>query len=648
MCNNVEYNISIAPGETIQLSIVAVGQVEGTTLATAYSRLIIPYKQQLDNVHPHLSQLEARQLLQRSCTQVEYTIHTPVQDQTLVIATKDISNEDVSLNLEAYRNYVVVYGVWIPLPLQEKEIPLYIHIKTKPCPLGYVYSNDTLKCECLHLITTAGLHCNINNQSVIRSGTVWVNATNNAAILHYYCPMGYCNPHEIEISLTSPEEQCSYRRSGTLCGECRGNLSQLLGSSYCKECSSIWVLLVIPLTIISGLLLVVFLITFDITVATGTINGLIFYANMVRASNAIYFSVKTSPITDICNVFIAWINLDVGIEICFYDGLNGYFKTLFQLAFPIYICTLATGIIISSHYSSRAARLSGNNAVQVLATLFLLSYSKSIRFLITALSFTTLTIDYYNNGTSVPKSVWLYDGNVDYLQDKHIALFLIAIFILVTASFPYTAVLILIPWLQTKSHHRWLAWVWKMKPLFDAYTGPYKKKHRYWTGLLLLLRIVFYGIFSLNISGNPSIDLLATAILMVLTIAYSLLVGSVYKSKVLGILEWSFLLNLTLLSICSLFAIVNGQNQEIITNTSVIVAMGIFGGIFVYHIYKRIMSLKATKRCVKKHKTKPVLDSEENTGKEKKITAVTTHVISISDLDEPLLEADGPNFSHKS
>ena len=42
----------------------------------------------------------------------------------------------------------------------------------------------------------------------------------------------------------------------------------------------------------------------------------------------------------------------------------------------------------------------------------------------------------------------------------------------------------------------------KLKPLFDAYTGPYKDKHHYWTDLLLI-HIGLFIMFSTNMSGDP-------------------------------------------------------------------------------------------------------------------------------------------------
>ena len=61
--------------------------------------------------------------------------------------------------------------------------------------------------------------------------------------------------------------------------------------------------------------------------------------------------------------------------------------------------------------------------------------------------------------------------------------------------------------LQYRSRYRILAWVRRLKPLFDAYTGPYKDKHRYWPGLLLVVRVALFLVFSVNVFGDPAISL---------------------------------------------------------------------------------------------------------------------------------------------
>ena len=136
---------------------------------------------------------------------------------------------------------------------------------------------------------------------------------------------------------------------------------------------------------------------------------------------------------------IAWLNVDQRIESCLYSGLDSYVEMWLQFCFPLYIWLLVTVIIVFSHYSTLISKLSGKNAVQVLATLFLLSYTKVLRLVIDAVSFTTIT---YPDGYT--KAVWLYDGNTDFLKGKHIPLFIATVLLLVLLSAPYTLSLICI------------------------------------------------------------------------------------------------------------------------------------------------------------------------------------------------------------
>ena len=636
-CDSVEQNVRAVPGQTIELSVIAVGQRYGITLATVQSRLMIPYANMPNMIYPHISELQTRQQAYRTCTKLEYSVYAPTGDQDLLLSTKDISDDAALYELETFKK---LSGSTY-LPEFSSEVPLITHINLLDCSLGFIFNQTTLECVCHLYLEHGGIQCILRNQTIQRSGTVWVNATNNTITIHRHCPLGYCDTEPMELPLTTPSDQCSFERSGILCGECRGNLSQVLGSLDCKECSNFWLFLVIPLTVVSGIILVLFLMNLNLTVSTGAINGLIFYANVVRANNAIFFNSQTLTITSISSVFIAWINLDLGIEVCFYDGLDAYAKTIFQLAFPLYICAIMVIIIVSSHYSTIAAKLSGRNAVQVLATLFLLSYSKMIRLVITTLSFTEITIQHYPNDTNTSRIVWLYDGNVDYLQGKHIALFLIGILILVLVSLPYTTILIFSQCLERKSHYKGMSWVWKIKPLLDAYTGPYKNKHQYWTGLLLLVRVILYAIFSLNFAGDPAINLLAMCITMLLILAYVAVIGRVYKLKSLNVLECTFLFNLAILSASTLFALHTNRNQEVVINISVILTFVLFCVILVQHMYKRI---KATRlftrykdRLKKRAKSfrKSIREQEEEPTQE---STVTWQVVCVNDLNVPLIE----------
>ena len=70
------------------------------------------------------------------------------------------------------------------------------------------------------------------------------------------------------------------------------------------------------------------------SIAAGTFSGLVFYSNIVGVNRTIFLPVRS---TNALSVFIAWLNLDFGIETCFYDGMDAYSKIWLQFAFPVYI-----------------------------------------------------------------------------------------------------------------------------------------------------------------------------------------------------------------------------------------------------------------------------------------------------------------------
>jgi len=247
-------------------------------------------------------------------------------------------------------------------------------------------------------------------------------------------------------------------------------------------CSNTYILLFIPFAL-AGVALIILMLKCNLTVSTGTLNGLIFYANIVQANHAVFFPLgKSDAFSSFLSVFIAWLNLDLGVEVCFFKGPDAYIRTWLQFVFPIYIWILVGLMIFSSRYSILIARLSGSNTVSVLATLFLLSYAKLLRTIIAAISFTTLTDS--NGKTS---AVWQLDGNIPAMNTAHIPLVLMSILTLVIYVVPLTILVLLSPCLQARSGHHLLRWVNKIKPLLDTYQGPYRDKFRYWTGLLLSL-----------------------------------------------------------------------------------------------------------------------------------------------------------------
>ena len=116
------------------------------------------------------------------------------------------------------------------------------------------------------------------------------------------------------------------------------------------------------------------------------------------------------------------------------------------------------------------------NPAATLATLILLSYTKLLQAVINILSFTILK---YPNGSQ--KAVWLPDANVQFLEVKHVPLFLVAL-TLVSLGLAYTVLLITWQWLlklpETRITCSWIRSA-KLNSFIDTYHVPYNAKYHY-------------------------------------------------------------------------------------------------------------------------------------------------------------------------
>ena len=478
-CSQSDVTVSAYPGEAFSVSLVAVGQRNGivpSLIQSSYNR-----------TGATIGDLQHAQSANNTCTPLYYTVSS--------------TNPLVAMTLLADG------------PCLDLGESLYVNIHLKPCPIGFALSETSKQCSCEERLQKYTNSCDIDDLTVTidvdENAWVGLARTANGTILHPHCPFDYCKSHSIRFTQNDTDFQCNNHLRGLLCGGCRLGLSLTLGSSHCLQCSNAYLLLLVVFAI-AGIALVVLLLVCKLTVAVGTINGLIFYANIVAVNQSVFFpSGDTNVVLDILRVFIAWLNLDLGIQTCFYDGMDAFTRTWLQFIFPVYIWALVCTVIILCYYKTWAVQIFGRNPVAVLATLFLLSYAKLLHTIITALSF---TFPEYPDGSEV--AVWLYDGNIGYLKDKHIPLFLVSMTVLLLLFLPFTLVLSLGQWMQAHSKIRLFSWIndHRVKAFLDAYHGPFRKEHRYWSGLLLVFRSCLFLVFAFNALGNPDVNLLAIII----------------------------------------------------------------------------------------------------------------------------------------
>ena len=206
------------------------------------------------------------------------------------------------------------------------------------------------------------------------------------------------------------------------------------------------------------------LFVLNLTVTDGTINGFILYANIISVNTPMFFT-ELNHFTP-AYTFISLANLDLGIQTCFYNGMDEYAKMWLQLAFPFYLIFIATLIIITSRYSTKIQRLTARRALPVLATLFLLSYTKILRIVSSVLfSYSTIT----HLPSKHTTLVWSVDANVPQFGVRFTILLIVCL-ILFLILVPFNVIL-----LFTRALSRFRL-INKFKPLLDAYQGPYNDK----------------------------------------------------------------------------------------------------------------------------------------------------------------------------
>ena len=491
------------------------------------------------------------------CTKIKYTIQHK-------------SGKDCDLYIKAVPKYKQGYST-----SPQEAITEIFYVTLLPCPTGFTLLKSDGLCQCDPVLVQIGLvkDCNINDQTILHQPNSWITGTtiNDS---HTYnvsspCPFDYCLPYASYINLSNPDSQCQFNRTGILCGQCQQGLSAVLGSSQCKMCSNIYFFLIIPIAI-AGIGLVMLLFIFNLTVTDGDINAFLFYVNIVSINTPVFFPNERF----IIYALISLANLDLGIEMCFYRGMDDYAKMWLQLTFPAYLIMIATTLIIASCYSTRMQRLTAHRALPVLATLFLLSYTKILRTISSVLFF-------YYEITNLPSEhtilVWSVDTSAPLFEIKFTIIFVASLFLFLILLF-FNIILI---FTRTLSYFKLIN---QFKPMLDAYQGPYKNKYYFWTGMQLVLRAVFFGISALDRNTNLMIG--------------SMMIGTAtcihgtmfpFKSKAKNVQELLMMLNLNCLFIFSLYT----SSNHIAVTLLILLCFLLFFFIVINHIRMYLLSIRS-------------------------------------------------------
>ena len=255
-------------------------------------------------------------------------IVTDIQNQQTSTTCKDMSYRPLVSSADVVKGKIIISVGELD---DRYAKPLEVNIIVLPCPYGMQIKSGICDCDNIIAKKMKSVTCNIYNLpnpiTKLAQDNSWIgyDKQSKCIVIAYECPFDYCaTGSDVSFNLNdSTDLQCRDRRTGTLCGQCQQGLSLMLGSNVCSKCSNAYLFIVIVSIMIAGILLVVLLIMLNLTVSIGSINGLLFYANIVKLNKAVFFPDRSIPVI---SQLISWLNLDLGLEVCFVEGLNGYWK----------------------------------------------------------------------------------------------------------------------------------------------------------------------------------------------------------------------------------------------------------------------------------------------------------------------------------
>ena len=510
-CNSSssEKNFSMWPGRTLSVSLRPIGQRNSSTIGS----III-----ISNDLPSSSST-SHVLSNSHCYDMNVTIY----------ANKTGINKSLEFQLQNY------------IPIEDTaKAKMYVHILS--CPWGFYLNKTSNVCECYEIASGHSCDCNVADGSLRCQYPNWLGCgnkdvcTNSDKVLVVRCSLSYCKSSS-SVQSNNINAQCVPGRTGIGCRLCLQPYSAVLGSSKCRIClkSQLWL---IVLHSALGVLLIVVLIKFDITVTNGSLNGVIFYANLV------YNSYSTLTVSDKSAIYIilSWINLDQGIEACFYKGMTTYHKLWLEFGYIFYLWILQLAIVYLCRKYVFFTRLCGKNVTNAMATIILLTYIKVNRLILAVLN-----IHKVRSSSGNKRNIWLEVPDKQLGSAEYIILLMVAI-LLGVLILSFTVCLLTIQVLKKLSDYKLLSWVPRFQPFFEAFTGPCNNDYAFWPGFLFLMRTTSILIAQSDIRTTHNMELhMIYCMLTILVIVFSFVFPSgVYKKWSLNLLELSIMLNLAI------------------------------------------------------------------------------------------------------
>ena len=327
---------------------IAVGQRSGITPAIIAAELVS------DDSNTTITQTVHPTAPGTRCTYLDLTLQTMKVETTVELALKVQGSSSQTQNWNSKRNFTLFVG---------------------SCPWGFRLDETQGLCVCS---ICCDYLCHLNTLTISAANKEhlkWIGCDNNTCsdvnsvllLAHHGCGhRHYCNAEVTTIPAVCNDSLCAEHRTGILCGSCRPGWSIVLGTGKCKSCppSNKYLSLVV-VYLAAGILLVVLLTKFKLTVNNCSFNGFLFFATLMHWNRNAFFPQFYNA--DILRLIIAWLNLDLGIEVCFFNGMTALHVIWLQIGYILYIVFLQVAIFILCRRYVIFTRFFGRNITKVLS-----------------------------------------------------------------------------------------------------------------------------------------------------------------------------------------------------------------------------------------------------------------------------------------
>ena len=524
-------------------------------------------------------------------------------------------------------------------------------IQLLPCPPGFQLLNGICQCSNTVMQFYNDLKykgdCDINGLTISKPLFIFpwigINLANGKFTISKNCPLETCgfqneqsvfkyrDPiYDVLLYNTNTSPICSSHRQGVACGQCVEGYSVVFGSNECKKCSNWW-LWTILIYLLAGPVLIFLLYVLKLTLTAGTINGLIFFAQVFYAG-----VIQTEIITDnnrINYIFISFLNLNLGFSLCFFNGMNDLWKGAISLLFPIYLIALVGLIVVISRFWLWFSKRVSPHSIQVLITVVHLSVST---LLISVINVSVPINVWTANGTH---KVWREDGSVEYMSRYHAILFTATLVVAISILFPYLSVLVFGTWCSKK----YASCSIYIRPIQEAINAPYKEKYQYWFTAKLLFVILVYSLYAFNRSSNNKLAVVYIVLMLAVLFCTQAFLRPL-KNKLLNIIELIFIFS-TAVTFSAYYISIRLTDQTPLTiaySISVYISIIVFIGIIAYHVilatgYLGQVKAKMQRFVLKiKQRIATTKETEENPSNDVHEFQESFYV-NVNDYREPLI-----------